>query len=78
MEDLKGKLKMKDWKTKILELDNRFNSFKESTTERLETHSNKMVTLEALIPRVTDLESKIIFMNKYINENQQVKILNIS
>ena len=78
MEDLKGKLKMKDWKTKILELDNRFNSFKESTTERLETYSNKMVTLEALIPRVTDLESKIIFMNKYINENQQVKILNIS
>ena len=78
MEDLKGKLKMKDWKTKILELENRFNSFKESTTERLETNSNKMVALETLIPKVTDLESKMIFMNKCIYENQQVKILNIS
>ncbi len=71
MEELKGKMKMKDWKRKIVELENRLNSFQDSTTERLETQSNKMVDLETLFPRVTYLESKI---DKNNSTNQQVNI----
>ncbi len=80
MKDLQRIVKMKDWKRKILELESSLNSFiLESTTERfvaIKMDSNKMVWLEALSRRVTELESRINSTNENLSfENKQVYIL---
>jgi hypothetical protein len=58
---------MKAWQRRVQELENGFNSFKESTTERLDKTGERFEAyvnrIEGLETRTVELESKITPIN---------------